>query len=113
MAIHNEAEAIKARLAGVPGVKSTTRGWPRADALLPCVAVTKAADNPVEFRDDREYAAELEYYIRVFAERASLVDEIAEGVDAAMEDMGYLRTFAYDDDTGEVRIAAMRYRKYV
>lgn len=113
MAIHNEAEKIKSRLAGIPGVASTTRGWPRADAMLPCIAVTKAADTPTEFRDDREYLAELEYYIRIFTERASVADRIAEDVDAAMEDMGYLRTFSYDDDTGEVRIAAMRYRKFV
>lgn len=113
MAIHNEAEAIKSRLAGIDGVKSTTRGWPKADALLPCIAVIKAADTPVDFRDDREHVAELEYYIRIFADRASAADRIAVLADAAMEEMGYTRTFSYDDDTGDVRIAAMRYRKYV
>lgn len=113
MAIHNEAETIKTRLAGIPGVASTTRGWPRAGAALPCIAVSKAADTPVDFRDDREHVAELEYYVRIFTERASAADRIAVEVDAAMEDMGYTRTFSYDDDDSDVRIAAMRYRKYV
>lgn len=111
--IHNEAETIKARLIGISGVKSVTRGWPRSYEKLPCIAVSKAADTPVEYRDDREYMAELEYYIRIFTERASAADKIAEEVDAAMEEMGYTRTFAYDDDESDIRICAMRYRKYV
>lgn len=111
--IHNEAETIKARLIGLDGVKSVTRGWPRSYEKLPCIAVSKAADTPVDFRDDREHMAELEYYIRIFTERASAADKLAEDVDATMEDMGYTRTFAYDDDESDVRIAAMRYRKYV
>lgn len=111
--IHNEAEAIKAKLISIRGVSSVTRGWPRAYDKLPCIAVSKAADTPVDFRDDREHMAELEYYIRIFTERASIADELAEKVDTAMEEMGYTRTFSYDDDDSEVRIAAMRYRKYV
>lgn len=111
--IHNEAETIKAKLAGIAGVASVTRGWPRAFDELPCIAVSKAADTPVEFRDDREYLAELEYYIRIFTERASVADKIAQEVDEAMEALGYTRTFSYDDDDSDVRIAAMRYRKYV
>lgn len=113
MAIHNEAEKIKTRLIGISGVKSVTRGWPKDFANLPCIAISKAADTPKDFRDDREYVAELEYYIRIFTERASAADAIAEAVDAAMEEMGYARTFSYDDDESEVRIAALRYRKYV
>lgn len=111
--IHNEAPAIKARLEMIEGVRSVTRGWPKSFERLPCIAVTKAADTPVEFRDDKEYIAELEYYIRIFTGRVSDADELTEAVDAAMEEMGYTRTFSYDDDDSEVRMSALRYRKYV
>lgn len=111
--IHNEAEAIKARLMGVEGVRSVTRGWPKGFADLPCIAITKAADTPIERRDDQEYLAELEYYVRIFGDKISQVDDLAPLVDAAMEEMGYTRTFSYDDDGDDVRMQAMRYRKYV
>lgn len=111
--IHNEAEAIKAALGALEGVQCVTRGWPKSFEQLPCIAVTKASDTPVDFRDDREHVAQLEYYIRIFASRAQDADALAPLVDEAMERMGYMRTFAYDDDDADVRMAALRYRKYV
>ena len=111
--IHNEAETIRAALGAIEGVQHVTRGWPKRLECLQCIAVTKAADTPVDFRDDRAHLAELEYYVRVFADSAQQADAIAVLADAAMEALGYTRTFSYDDDDGRVRIAAMRYRKYV
>ncbi len=111
--IHNEAPKIKERLQRLDGVKSVTRGWPKSFERLPCIAISKAADTPVEFADDREHLTELEYYIRIFTDRVQDADDLAEAVDAAMEEMGYMRTFSYDDDNSEVRMAALRYRKYV
>ena len=111
--VHNEAAVICQRMGALDGVKRVTRGWPKNMEQLPCIAVTKAADTPISFRDDREHAAQLEYYIRIFAYKAQQADELAERVDAAMEDMGYTRTFSYDGDDAQVRMAALRYRKYV
>ena len=111
--IHNEADVICARLRQLDGAALVTRGWPKRRAQLPCIAVTKAADTPVAFRDDREHAAQLEYYIRVFACTAQQADELTAGVDSAMEELGYVRTFSYDSDDADVRMAALRYRKYV
>ena len=113
--IHNEAEEIREALSHIEGVKRVTRGWPKefTDHTLPCIAVTKAADTPVEFRDDKEYAAELEYYVRIFALRFAQSDAIAPQVDEQMEALGYTRTFSYDDDDAQIRQQAMRYRKYV
>ena len=51
--------------------------------------------------------------MRIFAHRAQQADALAVQVDAAMEDMGYTRTFSYDGDDADVRMAALRYRKYV
>lgn len=111
--IHNEAEAIRAALSGIEGVRQVTRGWPKKVDALPCIAVSKAADTPVDFRDDGEYLAELEYYIRVFADSAQQADAIAAQADGAMQALGYVRTFSYDDDDEKTRVAAMRYRKIV
>lgn len=111
--IHNEAEAICSRLRTIEGVAAVTRGWPKRLEQLPCIAVTKAADTPVAFRDDREHAAQLEYYIRIFAFRAQQADQIAQQADTAMEALGYVRTFSYDSDDADVRMAALRYRKYI
>lgn len=113
--IHNEAEQLKEALQQLHGVKSVTRGWPKAltEQTLPCIAISKAADTPMDFRDDRAYLAELEYYIRIFADRATQVDELAPLVDEEMTRQGYARTFAYDDDNADIRIQTMRYRKYV
>ena len=111
--IHHEGDKIRARLAEIEGVAGVTRGWPRRMEALPCIAVSKAADTPVDFRDDRASIAEVEYYVRIFARRSEAADALAVSVDAAMEEMGYVRTFAYDDDDSEMRIAAMRYKKYV
>ena len=111
--IHNEAEAICLKLEAIEGVAYVTRGWPKRMERLPCIAVCKAADTPVAFRDDREHMAQLEYYIRIFTGRAKEADALTVLVDAVMEEMGYMRTFSYDDDQSDVRIAAIRYRKFV
>ena len=103
--IHNEAKEIRARLAAIEGVQSVTRGWPKRLTALPVIAIHKSADAPVTFRDDREHIAELEYTIRIFTDRVE--------VDAVMENLGYVRTFSYDDDAQDVRMDALRYRKYV
>ena len=106
--IHNEAREIRTRLCAIEGVRDVTRGWP-----LPVIAIHKSADAPVDLRDDREHIAELEYTIRIFTDRAEDADAIAVEVDAVMENLGYVRTFSYDDDAQDVRMDALRYRKYV
>ena len=111
--IHQEAEIIRERLSALEGVASVTRGWPKRLIRLPCIAVVKAADTPVAFWDDRERAAQLEYYVRIFADEAEQADQLAQRVDETMEALGYMRTFAYDSDEADVRMAALRYRKYV
>lgn len=111
--IHNEAKEIRARLAAIEGVQSVTRGWPKRLTALPVIAIHKSADAPVTFRDDREHITELEYTIRIFTDRAEDADAIAVEVDAVMENLGYVRTFSYDDDAQDVRMDALRYRKYV
>lgn len=111
--IHNDAERIKAALREIQGVKCVTRGWPKNFEKLPTIAISKASDRPADFRDDREHVAELEYYIRIFTNRASEADRIAEEVDTIMEGLRYVRTYSYDDDDGDVRMDALRYRTIV
>lgn len=111
--IHNEAKLICDKLRAIDGVKSVTRGWPRHVDLLPCIALSKAEDTPVDFRDDRAHLCRLEYYIRIFTERAQEADCLSVLTDAVMEELGYMRTFSYDDDGQDVRMAVLRYRRFV
>lgn len=109
--IHNEAETIKAALEAIDGVRSVTRGWPRSFEQLPCIAISKAGETPIAFGDDKAYVTEVEYNIRIFADKAVEADAIAPETDAAMAEMGYMRTFSYDQDDAEVRVQVMRYKK--
>ena len=111
--IHNEADAICERFRAMEGVRMVTRGWPKRPEERPCSAVHKAADAPAAFYGDREHIAQLEYYVRIFADRAAQADALASAADEVMEAMGYTRTFSYDDDSQGVRVDALRYSKYV
>ena len=113
--IYNFYEEIRSALSKLVGVKSVTRGWPKsfASKTLPCIAVEKASETPADFRDDDEHLTEIEYYIRIFADKAEQLDTIAPQVDAKMRKLGYQRTLTYDAGESDVRICHMRYRKYV
>ena len=111
--MHNEAAVILERLSGLEGVQMVTRGWPKRLGRLPAIALNKAADMPVDFRDDGGHITQLEYDVRIFADRAAQADALCQAVDAQMEALGYVRTMAYDDDSQQVRLAVLRYRRFV
>ena len=111
--ICQDAERIREALQQVAGVKGVTRVWPTSLEALPCVAISKASDTTADYRDDRAYLKEVEYYVRIFSSTASEGDAIAPGIDAQMEGLGYTLVFACDEDDGETRVQAMRYRRYV
>ena len=113
--IHNDAERIRGALSGLAGVRSVTRGWPGslASKNLPCIGIQKASETGADWRDDREHVTEIEYYVRIFAEKYEQLDAIAPLADAAMEGIGYSRTMTWDDGGSPVRICHIRYRKYI
>ncbi|MDD3336786.1 MAG: hypothetical protein PHI98_14950 [Eubacteriales bacterium] len=101
----NETERVTQALASIPSIKTVTRGWPKQDAALPCVAVTLAGERGAEFRDDSEYLTELEYYVRCFTRTAGETDAVGREIRACMESLGYLRVFAWEsaDEKGILR----------
>lgn len=113
--IYNEAETLRTALSDVEGVKSVTRGWPKSFASknLPCIAIQKASEVPADYADDDERLTEIEYYIRIFADKFEQADSIAPRVDETMERLGYRKTMTYDADDRAVRIIHMRYHKYL
>lgn len=113
--IYNFYEELRSALSKVKSVKTITRGWPKqfASRTLPCIAIVKASETPADYRDDRERITEVEYYIRIFADKFEQVDEIVPQVHEIMERLGWQRTMTYDADDSAVRIAHLRYRKYV
>lgn len=111
--IHNELEEIRSALTQVPGVKSVTRTWPVGAYQLPCIAIARASQTPLDARDGSTYLSEVTVYVRIFTGTASEGDAIAPLADAQMEKLGYTCVFAADEDDGKVRIQAMRYRKFM
>ena len=72
--IYSESEAILAALSGIAQVRRVTRSWPVGACDLPCIAIARAAQTPVDYRDGRAYLTVLEYYVRVFAADAASGD---------------------------------------
>lgn len=112
MALKNEAPIICNALQIIDTAKRITRGWPKDFETMPTLAVSEAGNTVADTRDDREYASELVYDIRIFATTSQEKDEIAPLVEEVMEALGYGRVNVYDDDTAAVRMKMMRYRRY-
>lgn len=105
-----EAGRVVQALGNVTGVAAVTRGWPKREAALPCVAVVLAGERRGESRDDAEYLTEIVFYIRIFARTAESVDALAPSIRQAMEDLGYERDFAWEDAEERGHYRAERYR---
>lgn len=113
MALHDDKTRIRAALVAIPGVKRVLPAWPEDWQQIPTIVISEAGNMPADNRDDLEYVTELEYYIRVFAARASEIADIASAADDAMVGLGYERTISWEDDSAAVHQKVMRYRLYL
>jgi hypothetical protein len=113
MALVDEIPIISPHLNAIPGVKYVTNGWPEDWEKLPCISISEASNVPAIRYANKTYADELEYYIRIWTNRAAEKAPIASAVDDVMTALGYERTMTYDDDSADAKQKAMRYRKYV
>lgn len=111
--LHDDKARIRAELLLIPGVARALLSWPEDWEQLPTIVISEASNRPWDNRDDQEYITELEYYIRVFADKASEIVEISSAVDDKMVELGYERHMTYEDDSAEVRQKALRYRTYM
>lgn len=108
-----EIERIVEALSGLEGVRTVTRGWPKQETALPCIAVQLASEQGSEYRDDSEYLTELEYYVRVFARTAAEVDGLIPRLRESMDELGYQRGFAWEDADERVHQRVERYKTVI
>ena len=97
-------------ISGLEGVAAVTQGWPKREAVLPCVAVVLAGERGAERRDDAEYLTEVIFYLRIFARTAEGTDALAPSIRRTMADLGYERDFAWEDADERGHYRAERYR---
>lgn len=108
-------EKIKDALAGIPSLKALCSSWPDDKTKYPAIVVDLAADQSSDFRDDRPYLVELEYYIRIFdtdPTKKRMRAVLAE-VDTRMEALGYTRTFRFEQNENNVKQWVTRYKTMV
>lgn len=102
-------QALRQACAGA----TVTTAWPRESPQRPVILVTLAGDSPADYRDDRRYLTELEYYVRVFAARADDMRRACADVHTALEGLGYELTFRWEEPGEGWRQTALRYKIYL
>lgn len=110
MALLDDKPRVLAALEQIPGVTEALPAWPKDFARVPVIVVTEAGQEVADRRDDRRYLQQLEYYVRVFAKGTAQLTRIADAADDVMTELGYELTFAWEDDSAEVRQKVLRYR---
>ena len=108
-----EREAIKEALKAIPNVKLVDTKWPEQFKTTPCIIFNLAGETGEDFRDDKEYLTELEWYVRVFAAKEADLWAIADAAKEAMEGLGYVRTFRWEEPGTGIRQVAIRMKKYI
>lgn len=112
MALPDDAARVKEALRAIPGIRSVTGGWPRADAVLPCVAVELAALVPAEHADNRRYAVSLTYDLRLFAPDIDQREALSSDIDDVMLALGYALELVYHENS-QGRMSVMRYGRII
>lgn len=106
MALIDDTPRIKAALSALPGLRTVTEGWPKAEAKRPCAMVSTASAIPARYYDGIRYATTLVYYIRLWTVSADEARSLAGDIDDAMTALGYRLENAYDahDDIGRRKV---------
>lgn len=110
MSTGQEIQRIIQALSGLEGVRTVTRGWPKQEAALPCVAVQLAGERGVSRFDDAAYLTQVEYYVRCFARTYGELDALIQPIQGAMSVLGYERVFAWEESDALVHQRAERYQ---
>lgn len=108
-----ELAAIKAALRSIQSVKLVSTTWPKNFATLPCLVVQLSGESPADYRDNREYLTELEWYVRVFSGSERAHYALCDAVRERLEALGYSRTFRWDEGGAEVWHTAFRFKKMI
>lgn len=109
--VRDEATRIADALRGIGGATVVTT-WPKAPETSPVILLTLAGERGADRRDDREYLTEHEYYVRVFSAKAADMCRVCAAVHEIMHDLGYERTFRWEEPSDGWRQTAARYKTY-
>lgn len=111
--VREELEAVKDALKAQQGVRLVCTSWPKTFDTLPCVLILTAGEEAGDFRDDGEYLTRLEWYVRVFSRKESEQCALCDLVEEAMEQLGYRRTFRWEEGMTELHHTAYRFEKTI
>jgi hypothetical protein len=102
----NETDRIIQALARIAGILSVTRGWPKQDAQLPCVALQLLERSAVDTRDNDAYLTRSRYLLGVFGPTLSACDALKDEITAAMGALHYTleRVQETDHETAQLRM---------
>lgn len=109
MSMTDDAPRIAEALRKIDGITVTT-AWPKEKPNKTVVLVTLAGDRPVDWRDNKEYLTELEYYVRVFTAKADEMRRVCGMVHKNMEELGYEKSFRWEDEGQDMRQTTLRYK---
>lgn len=108
----SDVARVMEALAALDGVRRVTRGWPDQPAgdTLPCAVVQLTGERALGFCDDEEYLVWREYTVRVFARDAATADALELDARRAMRELGYARSFSWEENDGSVHQRLSRYQ---
>lgn len=107
--IDAERERVKAALRALSGVTVVATNWITANDALPCIVLLLASEEAADHRDDTEYLTEVEWYVRVFGTKEAPHRALCARMRAAMEGLGYKRTFCWDEGAATMRQTVYRF----
>ena len=113
MGTAGETQRILEALGSIQALENVSRGWPHQQTALPCAVVTLAGERRADERDGAEYLTETEYYVRCFARTGAETDALAPEIRRKMEEMGYRRTFRWEEGMTELHHTAYRFEKTI
>ncbi len=89
--------------------------YPASWEVLPAISYREADNRNAGLADTREHITELAYVIDFWGVSQGQVDTLYETVNAALQDLNFVREFAYDlrDLDSSIRHKTTRYRAYL
>lgn len=113
MKTEGENRRIQRALSSVEALQTICYGYPPQRAARPCATFLLAGENAADVRDGQTYLTEKEYYVRCHARRMEELEELAPQIEAAMESVGYRRSFAWEESDEEGLTRVERYRAWI
>lgn len=90
---------------------ATSHRGASAPASFPCIEYAEADNSSKARAGGREHLTNLEYYIDLYATTPEEIQTMLEAVDAKMDELGLVRSFATDRELYNDALSALVYQK--